>query len=58
MCLSAQPGINVSEVIQMIIEKQIYKNDYNDITRDLLFENVTYQDTMTTLKTIMKAGIF
>ena len=58
MCLSAQPGINVTEVIQMIIEKQIYKNDYNDITRDLLFENVTYQDAMTTLKTIMKAGIF
>jgi len=58
MCLSAQPGINVTEVIQMIIEKQIYKKDYNDITRDLLFENVTYQDTMTTLKTIMKAGIF
>jgi hypothetical protein len=58
MCQSAQPGINVTEVIQMIIEKQIYKKDYNDITRDLLFENVTYQDTMTTLKTIMKAGIF
>jgi len=58
MCLSAQPGINVTEVIQMIIEKQIYKKDYNDITRDLLFENVTYQDAMTTLKTIMKAGIF
>lgn len=58
MCLSAQPGRNVTEVIHMIIEEDIYKKDYNDITRDLLFENVKYEEVIGTLNTIMNAGIF
>lgn len=58
MCPSAQQGINVSEVIQAIIKNDIYKKDYNEITRDLLFENVKYQDVMNTLREIMNAGIF
>lgn len=58
MCQSAQPGINVSEVIQTIIKSDIYKKDYYEITRDLLFENVNYQEVMYTLRAIMNAGIF
>jgi Uncharacterized conserved protein len=58
MCLSAQPGINVSEIIQTIINNDIYKKDYNEITRDLLFENVKYHEVINTLKSIMNAGIF
>lgn len=55
---SAQPGINVSEVIQTIIKNDIYKKDYYEITRDLLFENVNYQEVMNTLREIMNVRIF
>lgn len=58
MCQSAQPGINLSEVIQTIIKNDIYKKDYYEITRDLLFENVNYQEVMNTLRAIMNAGVF
>lgn len=58
MCPSAQPEINVTEVIETIIKSDIYKKDYNDITRDLLFEHVKYQEVIKTLKAIMNTGIF
>ena len=58
MCQSAQPGINVSEVINTVIKNDIYKKDYFEITRDLLFENVSYHEAMNTLKAIMDTGIF
>jgi uncharacterized protein YihD (DUF1040 family) len=58
MCPSAQPGINVTEVIESIIKSDNYKKDYNDITRDLLFERMKYQEVIKTLKAIMNSGIF
>lgn len=58
MCLSAQPRINVSRVLETIINNDVYKKDYNGITRDLLFEIVTYEEALATLKVIMNTGIF
>lgn len=58
ICPSAQSGINVSEIIEAIINNDIYKKDYNEITQDLLFEKVKYQEVMSTLKAIMNANIF
>lgn len=58
MCPSAQPGINITEVLETIIKSDIYKKDYSDITRDLLFEHVKYQEVINTLKAIINTGIF
>lgn len=58
MCLSAQPEINVSDVLRIIITKDTYKNDYNEITRDLLFEDVNYQEVKNTLRIILDSGVF
>ena len=32
ICPSAQPEVNVSEVLKEIIDKEIYKADYKEIT--------------------------
>ena len=58
MCQSAQPGINISEVLHAIIKNSIYKKDYYEITHDLLFEKVSYPEVMNTLKAMMNTGIF
>ena len=45
-------------VINEIINKQIYKNDYNRITANLLFEEVDYNEAITGLEMVLEAGIF
>ncbi|MDD4504256.1 MAG: nucleotidyl transferase AbiEii/AbiGii toxin family protein, partial [Clostridiaceae bacterium] len=40
MCLSAQSGCSVNSILGEIIEKDFYKKDYEEVTKDLLFEDV------------------
>ena len=58
MCLSAQHGANVSQIIQNIIENDTYKRDYNEITKDLLYEDIGYEEVLGTLIEITNSGIF
>jgi predicted nucleotidyltransferase component of viral defense system len=58
MCLSVQDGTNVAEVLQEVIDKKIYKGDYETITIPLLFESVSYDTAVSALKTILQNGIF
>lgn len=46
VCPSAKAGICVEDVLREIIESQVYKKDYEDITMGLLFAPETY-DTAT-----------
>ena len=56
-CLSAQDGVNIKELLQEIIDKDIYKTDYETITVALLFEKVEYEVAITALKKIIDSGI-
>lgn len=58
MCLSVQNGTNVTEVLRGIIDKKIYKDDYNAITVPLLFESVSYDVAVSALEDILQNGIF
>lgn len=58
VCLSVQDGVNICQVLQEIIDKQIYKKDYEDITASLLFENVDYETSITALQNIVNSGLF
>lgn len=51
-CLSAQDDVNIPEVLQMIIKKQIYKSDYQEITEKILEEHVPYQVVIKALQEI------
>ena len=58
ICPSAQPEVNVSEVLKEIIDKEIYKADYKEITT--YFQNQPHEDekAIRGLKSILESGVF
>lgn len=57
-CLSAQSDVDIKALIQEIMVKDIYKNDYETITSGLLFEKVTYSEAKAAVRKIINSGIF
>ena len=58
ICISAAPEININTILEEIIQKNKYREDYNKLTIQLLKENITYDETITTLKKIIDFRIF
>ncbi|MDF2592396.1 MAG: hypothetical protein K0S75_1862 [Clostridia bacterium] len=58
MCLSAQDGCSVNSILSEIVEKDFYKKDYEEITSDLLFEDVNYNQVIDNLQQIINMEIF
>ena len=58
ICPSAQPGINVPEMLNFLIEHEIYRKDYENITVRILEEDVSYDMAIEALKTIAQSGLF
>ena len=57
-CRSAKNGIDVNALLQEIVDKAVYKQDYVDITAKILFEKVPYETAITALQKIIASGIF
>ncbi len=57
-CYSAQDGQNINKLLNEIIDKDIYKKDYTDITQKLLYENVDYDTAISVVKELKKKNIF
>ena len=57
-CLSAQEGVDLKGLIQEIIDKDVYKNDYETITSGLLFEEVSYAQAIEAVQKILDSEIF
>ena len=57
-CRSAKDGIDVNVLLQEIIDKDIYKKDYEDITEKMLFEDVPYSTAIKTLQKIVDYKLF
>lgn len=53
-CSSAQEGVNLKSLLQEIVDKKAYKDDYEAITEGLLFEKVSYDEAITTLIKIIQ----
>ena len=58
ICLSAQDECSVNSILEEIIETDFYKKDYEEITRDLLFEDVSYNLVVENLKKISNMNMF
>jgi len=43
---SAQPEHNIPEMLKEIINSRFYEQDYNNITKKLLYENVSYDEAI------------
>ena len=57
-CYSAQDGVSVSLLLQQIIDTNYFKDDYENVTKKLLSINVSYEEAIKSLKTIIASGIF
>lgn len=58
ICPSAQPGVNVPEMLMHLIDNEIYKEDYESITSRILEEDVPYNTAIEAVRGIAKSGIF
>ena len=58
ICLSAQPDVNVTELLHKIIHDEVYKEDYNTLTVKLLKEKVDYNEAIQALRKIADSGLF
>lgn len=58
ICLSAQNDVDISRLLKKIIEEKAYKNDYDDLTMQLLKEQVSYETVIKTLEKIADSAIF
>lgn len=52
ICLSAQNDVNINEVLTEMIEKAVYKSDYNEITALLIFEKLEYETAIKALNEV------
>lgn len=57
-CRSAKDGIDMNVLLQEIIDKDIYKKDYENITEKMLFEDVPYSTAIKTLQKIVDYKLF
>lgn len=51
-CLSAEDGVNLAELIERIAASEVFKEDYESVTRSLLYEDVDYGEAADCLETI------
>lgn len=55
---SANPKHDINAILQQIIDKQVYKSDYENITAKLLFELVPYEVAIKSIRNIIKLNLF
>lgn len=58
VCPSALPDVNISQLLEQIIEEKAYKTDYDTLTTQLLEEHLSYDVVINALKDISRSEIF
>jgi hypothetical protein len=58
ICISSDEKYKISELLKEIINKDIYKKDYENITEKILEESVDYETSITALNKIIEKDIF
>ena len=53
-CLSAKPEHDLKALLETIYDSDYFKSDYNDVTRELLFESVSYDIVKSNIKNIIE----
>ena len=52
ICPSARDNVDAKKLIYDFLDKDFYKSDYNTITKTLISDDVTYEQTTLTLREI------
>lgn len=58
ICHSAQPGVDVPGVLAEIIDKEIYRTDYESVTSRILKEQIPYDTAIGAVRKIAESGLF
>lgn len=57
-CRSAKQDIDMNILLQEIVDKEIYKTDYENITMKMLFEEIPYETAIEKLKRVVEYKLF
>lgn len=57
-CISAQSGANVPMLLRQIVDEQVYRADYEQLTSKLLDKFVSYDAVITAVESIINSGMF
>ena len=57
-CRSAKDDIDMNDLLQEIIDKDVYKADYHEITEKILFDNIGYSVAIQALQRIVDSKMF
>ena len=57
-CYSAKDGIDINSLLQEILDKEVYKKDYQDITEKVLFDKVDYSTAIEGLRKVIEFRLF
>lgn len=57
-CPSANESANIHDVLSQIISIEFYKEDYENLTELLLYENVDYETAIRVLDVVISSGAF
>lgn len=58
ICPSAQPGVNVPQMLDFLVKNEIYKEDCENITSRILEENVSYDTAIEAVRKIAASEMF
>ena len=58
ICPSAQPGVNVPDILKRIINNGVYRSDYENVTSRILEEQIPYEVSIEALQTIATSDMF
>ncbi len=58
MCLSAQVGVDVEEILTKFCDEEFYKEDYQAITSYFAADYVAYEDVIENIWKIVNSGFF
>lgn len=58
ICFSALPDVDVSGLLKEIIKENVYRNDYENLTVQLLEENISYDMAIESLKKLAESKFF
>ena len=58
VCSSAKPDVDVVDLLKRIVSENVYKSDYENISENLLEEELNYETVIPALKQIAENGMF
>ena len=56
--IEQQSGYDIQVLLREIIDKEVYRKDYEAITQRVLFDGTTYDEAITALEKIIESGVF